>query len=1201
MFFVPQKSLIYTLYILVQLSTNRLMNQTAFFAALLFLCSFANDGNCISFQVFVSYSDQNDYQSLQFNSSNCSFSILNSSCCEYENGTRMVCESLEDALNIIEDPENACFNNFINIFLAQESIHNLTKLHYFNRQSIKIQGLGNVQINCMDGALMIFNFSRDVSMVSTSFHQCGNHTQAALTFINVQNVSLEHILLDQSIGAGMNVVVSEHLNTSYTIFDCMFTHTGGSAVIIRINSSFSFSTFDFNSCLFTQNMADDVGGAINTHVHVANSSNINNYILMSIIMSNFTENRAVHYGGGIFLQQEGGMLEMFYNSCYFTNNSAGKGGAIYHASIDLVSQTMCAYAKTSVHHINTHWEGNKAMQAATIFYNSLSYFTLVIESSMFIENTVLNRTFSLEEIDCVSDVVNCGQVRIDNTDYVNNWGTALCVFGAKAEIAGCTTFSRNTGFLGGALFFKEASLTLENGSYIVFDTNVAAYGGAVYLSVANNDDYCAFTMSNIFQGRVEFTNNTAYVTGQDVYFSQPSNECANRVVHSFRNNSTTSVKISSTALNVSLDFDSFYIFLGQCITLNTTVRDFKNNPTTVNINIYLFDEQNYQISTYHLHGFTSFSISDGLNYPNLTIIGPEILPRNRNNNSYMMTISPMNIPILTVSVKLIPCPLGYHYDPVTYKCHCSSSFVLCNMYLNTSGCIQQGYWHGPQGDDIITVPCSSGYCTTLGSGCKPCVFPVGQINSYCQLPDQDTNEQCVENRGGVLCTNCIQDHAFTFGAVQCVKDTDCGGKDTVWVAFLALAFIILLVVLLIVLLKVDYKIRSGYLFAFVYYFSIIGYIIPPSMVSKQLLLIVSIMQSFSQLNPRFLGYIPLCLGSKFSIVHHTVILYLNPIIIIIIVFLIIGVSKLFSKHIKFNDSAFLRAICLLILLCFTSLTDTSFNILNPVRFIGIQTVYLYIQPSTEYFDLIEHLPWFLVALLVEILLVLPFTFLLLFSPYIGKYINLIKIKPFLDEFQGTYKDNMRWMAGYYFLCRLIFLVIIVSPTTLTGVETLRYIIQFYSFTVAFVHMLLQPYSSKWLNIADSIILIDFAFVTLLYGVSSSSIFTSSENNKSREIIAFILVLIPILIAVIFICSQSSIQARIMKLFRTALKFLQRKQFSYSRYSPTLLQPLAEEENRVSYRDSVLELLDSGNIDTTSRSTSSSSRGISKCSTEIFVD
>ena len=252
----------------------------------------------------------------------------------------------------------------------------------------------------------------------------------------------------------------------------------------------------------------------------------------------------------------------------------------------------------------------------------------------------------------------------------------------------------------------------------------------------------------------------------------------------------------------------------------------------------------------------------------------------------------------------------------------------------------------------------------------------------------------------------------------------------------------------------------------------------------------------------------MCFAEDLNPLELQVILYFNPLLIAILIVLVLVLSRYCSVLVQFQDNTPVKAICLLLLLSFTAMTTTSFNIINPTYINGLNDTFVFIQPTTSYFDA-KHLPWFVLAVFVLVVLVLPFTLFLLVSPVLVRCFNLTRVKPFLDEFQSCYKDRFRFMAAYYFICRLCYIGYLTTPVASLYFIQTQYAVQFTSFVFLMIHVFMQPYQSGLLNLIDTILLADIVLVTLLYGETATVVF--KDISAFRTMLTYLLVLVPIFI------------------------------------------------------------------------------------------
>ena len=125
----------------------------------------------------------------------------------------------------------------------------------------------------------------------------------------------------------------------------------------------------------------------------------------------------------------------------------------------------------------------------------------------------------------------------------------------------------------------------------------------------------------------------------------------------------------------------------------------------------------------------------------------------------------------------------------------------------------------------------------------------------------------------------------------------------------------------------------------------------------------------------------------------------------------------------FLSRGIIHVICFLLLLLYTSVTTTSLLLLRSLTFNNLDKVYTYLSPDIEYFHG-RHLPYFIVAVLFTLVIVIGLPLLLLLEPFLNRKINFARFKPLLDQFQGCYRDKYRSFAAYYMICRVVLILLL---------------------------------------------------------------------------------------------------------------------------------------------------------------------------------
>ena len=176
--------------------------------------------------------------------------------------------------------------------------------------------------------------------------------------------------------------------------------------------------------------------------------------------------------------------------------------------------------------------------------------------------------------------------------------------------------------------------------------------------------------------------------------------------------------------------------------------------------------------------------------------------------------------------------------------------------------------------------------------------------------------------------------------------------------------------------------------------------------------------------------------------------------------------------------------------------------MRSLTFVDVDKVYTYVSPEIQYFHG-RHLAYGIIAIVFTLLVVIGLPLLLLLEPFLNHKINFIRIKPFLDQFQGCYKDKYRYFAAYYMICRLIIIAIII--VNLSDVFILQYLLITTNIIIALIHLMVRPYADNILNIYDGAVLHIMVAVTVLPMFE----YLNALDSSFLVGIAFILVTLPL--------------------------------------------------------------------------------------------
>ena len=652
---------------------------------------------------------------------------------------------------------------------------------------------------------------------------------------------------------------------------------------------------------------------------------------------------------------------------------------------------------------------------------------------------------------------------------------------------------------GGALYIADHSqLTFMNGSNIVFSHNSANdYGGAMYSEVVNSRiDFGNST-------NISFFDNIAETTGNSVYMNLPrrcNSTCLTKNVLGTTMSDLQSYIITSPNKfqlhNLKfqcIDFandaecDVYYIkniMLGEKILLDACMYDYYDHP--VDVARFLIsgttDNQGYHLD------LDNILITCNYTLELISIYGNE---STSSNYSIQLSLydnrqSESKEVMVYLIVELSPCHPGFSYQRRSQKCDCynASDIVFCSGRSST---IKRGYWFGNVTGKPTVTFCPINYCNF--TCCET-------SNGYYHLSPVRDN-QCRSHRSGIACGSCSDGYTLSFDSTECVDVESCTAGYIVLVILLSIVYWIVMVMLVFAMMY--YKVGIGYLYGITYYYSIVDILLAQNLyASREIYLTVSIMSSFSKIIPQFLG--ELCLTTGTSGIDQQFIHYIHPSAVILILGIISLLARVSQRISAIISRGIIHVICLLLLLSYTSVASTSLLLMRPLIFDGIDKVYTYLSPDIEYFH-DRHLAYGIVALLCIVFIVIGLPLLLTLEPFLNRKFNFIKIKPLLDQFQGCYKDQYRWFAGYYMICRLVIIAIVI--TDLSNEFVAGYILIIVCGIIDLIHISVKPYSNEILNKFDSMILHLVIFIAAL------PLF-DDFNSPLVITIAFLLVILPLL-------------------------------------------------------------------------------------------
>lgn len=497
---------------------------------------------------------------------------------------------------------------------------------------------------------------------------------------------------------------------------------------------------------------------------------------------------------------------------------------------------------------------------------------------------------------------------------------------------------------------------------------------------------------------------------------------------------------------------------------------------------------------------------------------------------------------LKFEVEMEPCPPLFKLS-ADFACICYSSddtYFVASFRCSTnqkSVSLRAGYWVGyaenlaAEKNKVLYISyCPNSYCSKVSNG-----------DYYYPLPNDSSELEsavCGVNRQGMLCGKCTDNTTVYFYT----RSFKCGGTEHCkWgPVFYLLSEVLPLTILFLIVIFFNMSFTSGDLNGFIFFAQMYDTIadVGQGLNSERKLQSVYI---FSQLMYRFfnLDYfgvdeMSFCLWKNANTLSILAFKYLTvayALALVLVTVLAIRVCSAY-KCIRVRKMRYsvIQGLSAFLVMAYSQCTEISFSILNPIYiYSGTErtSTVVFLQGNVVYFSR-EHLPFAIPALLCVLSFVTLVPLILLSYPLCNKVITFLKLedskviaftsqlipmsrlKPFLDCFQGTFKDNYRFFAGLFFVYRAAILASRFAPTVLI----IYAVMEFQLIIMLILHTVAWPYQRNIHNIIDALLIANLAIITVLKLLQAELI---KLNNRLFVIraIELVFVNIPLVVLVIF--------------------------------------------------------------------------------------
>lgn len=921
--------------------------------------------------------------------------------------------------------------------------------------------------------------------------------------------------------------------------DSPFTGIGqGGAMSIRLQQYPYYVGIYVNNSTLSHNTVK-WGGAVELTLCRAR----NNYI--SFVNSSVLNNHATEGGGGIdiaFSSSKTHNNSVLISNTNIKGNSANFGGGV-------VISTHYAYdqSNNSVKFQNCSWIGNRAHYASAVDivpggvldgWNTkpeITFENCTFESNYRMEKWIKYNIYRLGDgvVMITGFTVTFGGVTI----FSNNTGS--CIYAISSEIRFDSNvsaqFRNNTSEAGaGIALIGFSVIAVGNNSEISFShNNVTRQGAAIFYSSTDKHTYvrkdrCFIqkldkSVSNAtfkFLGNKSpeepIFNNSAY-RASSIYSSANIMQCclsdynctfngaANFTFLDTETTNNSHIKIGEIDFTFNLEDGKKLLSIPGML---TSIPLIDSANTTFDVTISRPDNSSIEVvkSHYSIHGKRLIFIGNIGDNALITLT-------ERSNRKY----------VLNFTVEITHCPPLYKMQDLLCKCYTNKDtyYVAFFRCVGKSASLRMGYWVGyaetlQEKVRVLYISyCPNAYCKITKA----------KEDNYYQLPLSATMNEldtavCNSNRRGVLCGECVENTTVYFYS----RSFKCGKTDhCIWGPVLyLLSEIVPLTFLFLFVILFNISFTSGDLNGFIFFAQMYDTIadVGESFLTKdeklrKVNMVSQLIYRFFNLDFFGLNELSFCLWKnantlsillfKYTTVAYALILVLGTILVI----RVLSICRCVRLR-KFRYSV-IQGLSAFLVMTYSQCTEISFSILNPITIYNgprKNSTVVFLQGNINYFSR-EHLPYALPALFCIISFVLVVPLLLMMYPLVNKVISFLgleencafkftsrlipiaKIKPLLDCFQGTFKDNYRFFAGLYFAYRAAILAARFAPTV-----TIIYAVMEVHFIIMLtLHTLSWPYHKRIHNITDALLIANLAVITILKLLIHNQVeFTQSNQN-----------------------------------------------------------------------------------------------------------
>jgi len=962
------------------------------------------------------------------------------------------------------------YNSSANCIFNPESVSGSALLLYLNSD--------HTTSNCTTG-----NHDTNVSITRTTF--IDNFSCSMISLGDVQPIYYLPDKLNRNISttAGIEFVLAQ---SEYS-------------VNIMINSS----NFTNNTGLVGSGLNVEIfENALTCEVKIQDSTFSNNGQLKFLLPATLPS-----YGGAVTIIpymssvkhsfHAGHMLDV--SNCLFHNNSATIGGAIF---IPDIQAKFDRSANLQVSFTECNFTSNVGVLGHGIYINGLDYFSKAFSVSIThcnFSNNVVNDLYNGLANPESFGVVYLTQITalLSNTVFINNTGTAINLVMSSLLMEDDVDFEDNNAVSGGALYLQYYSvLVFRNNSRVQFINNAAStVGGAIYydhrFNPAGNSFTDCFVYFNMFDPFCTLTN-TCYSEKMNITVNFTDNKAGygstgygsaiygaglycpwlvkNGIDFSTMNityvlskhfsdvlvfspNVTSEYVIATASRDIHANISDIDIMPGQITTVYLNATDHYGRPAIDTITASMISRQFKVLRNSSADVLTSgyqLLQGDSLTATKIQINGT----KNRSTSVVIYSLYAGAQLIIPVYIK--SCHFGYIYDATQHACLCDTDLLKKGVTCD----YQNGYlkkprnkWIGVLDGDTVVLSCVYDFCMDLES-----------------VDPHNLEDQCSDNRGGLLCGGCKQGYNTKTGLSGCGR---CEGILNLLLLIISILLTGAWLVFATAFLRI--YISDGHIYGMFFYVNMI-FLFRDQIFNKFIHGPHSSEFFYAVFNLR--GIYDFCVHKNMDSLTLAGLDFVFPLYLFLIMISLTLIARCRGPYRKSRFSySTTKVFATLLYICYSLLVDFSFLILTFTVIeapSGKETRWK-LDPNIHYF---RGMHGFLGTVSILCLLILFAVALILLFPKQSYQFRMVqKLKPLIDAFQAPFKLKYSFWIGL----RLVLRICLHILANTVPDKYLLYVVGCILSLLLYIQAVCMPYANNKINALDNffIILLIMQFIEAL--------------------------------------------------------------------------------------------------------------------------